>query len=456
MNLTLTVTSPAALDAHNILRASVAFNDPRANQQQQRAEIVINCTEILSFCAHASKAAFDFFFLASCAYGIDRLVPRRPYSVDGWSRELNVTLPITDRAAWQGREHQLANILSFLTGDYWTIRFTDSPLTLPTNTKIPLTYSGVDQINLFSGGLDSLIGAIDFLATKPQKELLLISHYDPHMHGPKSDQEKLYSLLSKHFTQPIAWSHSVGVFLDNATMPVRENTLRSRSLLFISLAVLAASANGRDVPVCVPENGSVSLNFPLSPSRRTACSTRTTHPRLLQDIRQLLRQVGLPADVSNPYELQTKGEMVTNCEDQGFLLSIVDQSNSCGKHSHRNGWINTGASHCGVCMPCVYRRAALVGFTDNTTYGTALEQLTWDNALGRFPTKRGRDMDACLEFLGTPMKLHEIQSELIINGINELDKLPAYAGVVQATRQELQKWVSMSSVERIKAKAGLP
>jgi len=456
MNLNLTVTSPATLDRDNVLRAIIVFNDPRSNQQTQRAEVVIDCAEIIDFCVHAPSVAFDFFFLASCAYGIDRLIERRPYSVDGWSRELNITIPVIDRAAWQGREEQVSGILSFLTSDYWSVTFTNNPLALPSKTNIPLTHPELDHINLFSGGLDSLIGAIDFLARKPDEKLLLVSHYDPNMHGPKSDQDKLYNLLSQHFNRPIAWSNSVGVFLENASPPTRENTLRSRSLLFISLAVLAASANNRAVPIWVPENGSVSLNYPLSASRRTACSTRTTHPRLLRDIRALLRILGLPFDVSNPYELKTKGMMIADCEDQPFLLNVVDQSNSCGKRGHRNGWIRMNASHCGVCMPCVYRRAALNGFTDNTTYGTNLEELYRDSTTGRFSTKRGQDIDACLEFLNAPLTFQQIQSELIINGINDLAQLPDFANVVDATRQELKDWVSLSSVRMIRAKAGLP
>jgi 7-cyano-7-deazaguanine synthase in queuosine biosynthesis len=455
MNLNLTVTSPAILDANNILTAIISFNDPRSNQQNQRADVVINCAEIFDFCVHAPRVAFDFFFIASCAYGIDRLIERRPYSVDGWSRELNISLPVMDTGAWLGREDQVSGLLSFLTGDYWNVKFTKSPLSLPSNKKIPLIHSQVDHINLFSGGLDSLIGAIDFLTRYPKEKLLLISHYDPNMHGPKSDQDKLYRLLSTHFRQPVAWSNSVGVFLENASQPTRENTLRSRSLLFIGLAVLAASASGNAVPIWVPENGSVSLNYPLSASRRTACSTRTTHPRLLNDIRILLDGLGLSSDIRNPYELYTKGMMVAKCADQSFLLSIIDQSNSCGKRGHRNGWIRMNASHCGVCMPCVYRRAALTGVIDTTTYGTNLEELDRDSTTGRFPTKRGQDMDACLEFLNAPLTLREIKSELIINGVNDLDHLSDYANVVQATRQELKDWVSLSPVQRIRAKAGL-
>ncbi|MBB6609686.1 hypothetical protein H7F15_01425 [Pontibacter sp. Tf4] len=457
MKLDLRISSGSAIGADNILRAHIVFNDPRTTppNQSQSADIIINCDGILDLCAHAPASAFDFFFIAACAYGIDRFIERRPYSVDGWSRELKMTVPVLDITNWQGKEQEVAGILSFLTGDYWDVQFTTSSLVLPSQATVLLSHKTIDHVNLFSGGLDSLIGAIDFLEQEPTKNLLLISHYDPNMAGPKGDQIKLYTELSSRFKQPIAWSESVGVYLENASLGTRENTLRSRSLLFISLAVLAANAYGHSIPVWVPENGSVSLNYPLSPSRRSACSTRTTHPRLLEDVRQLLGGLQLANNVTNPYETLTKGEMVVNCADLPFLLSIINFSNSCGKRGHKNGW-KRSATHCGVCMPCVYRRAALANYADNTTYGIYIEELKRDSSNSRLIGKRGQDLDACLEFLKNNLSFDDIQTELIVNGLNDFSMVPQFANVVQKTRKELKDWIRQNPDSVIRHKAGMP
>ncbi|WP_439882196.1 Qat anti-phage system QueC-like protein QatC [Pontibacter sp. MBLB2868] len=456
MRVELNITSPTAIDVDGNLSASITYNDPRStpHHQTQRANVSMRCSEILSFCAHAPSKAFDLFFLAACAYGIDRLIERRPYSTDGWSRELKMTVPVIDLSVWSGKEQETGNILSFLTGDYWEVEFTQSSLVLPSAASTPLPSPNIDHVNLFSGGLDSLIGAVDFLSNEPTKRLLLISHYDVNMNGPKGDQIKLYDELTKKYSQPIAWSKSVGIYLENATNGQRENTLRSRSLLFIALAVLAANSYGNGLPIWVPENGSVSLNYPLSPSRRTACSTRTTHPRLLKDIRQLLTNLGLASDITNPYELMTKGEMVEQCADRPFLMDVVNHSNSCGKRGHRRGWFRS-ASHCGVCMPCVYRRAALVGYTDPTTYGINLEELEWNATRTRLVKKRGQDLDACLEFLGMDLNNKQIQTELILNGVNDLDSLPEYSQVVERTREELKDLIRQNPDQDIRKKAGI-
>lgn len=51
-------------------------------------------------------------------------------------------------------------------------------------------------------------------------------------------------------------------------------------------------------------------------------------------------------------------------------LPIVTESNSCGKRNmHQHMYDNRQATHCGHCMPCMYRKASLIGEIDNTTYG---------------------------------------------------------------------------------------
>ncbi len=153
MKVELNISSPLAIDGDGNLRARITFIDPRSIQQNQTqsAHVSMRCSEILAFCAHTPSKAFDFFFLAACAYGIDRLIERRPYSVDGWSRELKMTVPVIDLNTWRGKEQETGNILSFLTGDYWEVQFTQSPLVLPPAASTPLLYNNIEHVNLFSG-----------------------------------------------------------------------------------------------------------------------------------------------------------------------------------------------------------------------------------------------------------------------------------------------------------------
>lgn len=275
----------------------------------------------------------------------NQFVERKSNSVDGWSRELTVEFPISDLDKWLGTESELEALFSFLTGDYWNVCFYKTKFEYP-QQKLPKELEdSFSQVNLFSGGLDLLIGAIDFLQAKPNEKLLLTSHYDPEL-SARTEQMNLLEKLEMKYKGQFVHIDSIDVTLLDSTEN-KETTFRSRSILFIGIALLVAQT--KSAPLIVPENGSVSLNYPLSPSRRSACSTRTTHPTFISILRKLWNKVGITTDISNPYELFTKIEMVANCENIDSLKENVQISNSCGKKGHRVNWENKTATHCGIC-----------------------------------------------------------------------------------------------------------
>ena len=100
------------------IRAKIECSEIAAN-----SEIRIVFSELEQFANASSQKALDFFFISSFVYGIDRFVERRTYSVDGWSREMNVTFPVYEVSLWNTVKATLEKALSFLTGDYWTVSF---------------------------------------------------------------------------------------------------------------------------------------------------------------------------------------------------------------------------------------------------------------------------------------------------------------------------------------------
>ncbi|KAA6328871.1 hypothetical protein EZS27_022264 [termite gut metagenome] len=253
------------------------------------ALIKIDFLTLLPFVNKVSSKVIDFFIMSACAYGIDRFVDRKANSVDGWSRELIVELPVFNTALWNNARVELESLFSFLTGDYWSIDFYKMQFKYP-NKPLEEEYNDTfSQVNLFSGGLDSLIGVINFLETKPAEKILFTSHYDREMKGPKGDQGELLDKLQSKYGGQFIHIPSVEVTLSYSTAN-KETTFRSRSILFIGMALLVAQT--KSIPIIVPENGTVSLNYPLSPSRRSACSTRTTHPTYMSKIRILWEKIG--------------------------------------------------------------------------------------------------------------------------------------------------------------------
>lgn len=409
----------------------------------------IDLDKLLPFINCVSKVVYDFFIISASVYGIDRFIERKSNSVDGWSREIIVSFPIHNLALWNSCKEDLEKLLSFLTGDYWSISFRQENSTIPTSTLKSIYTGGFEQVNLFSGGLDSLIGAIDFLKLNPTKKILFVSQYDRQMHGPKGDQNKLRPKLQTLFPLQFEFIPSVEVFLKESKL-ARETTFRSRSIVFIGLALVAAQAT-KTRKIIVPENGTVSLNYPLSSSRRSSCSTRTTHPFVIETVSNIWKKLSINTEIENPYEFKTKGEMVSGCVDQISLQSLVKDSNSCGKRGHRAHWQIKDADHCGVCMPCVYRQAALNNVVDKSKYGNSINDL--------FPIKEKRkiaqDINSMLEYLSKNLSDQEIKQELIINGVKNITKLNMYVGVVMKTREELKKWVRKVGNNYVKRKANV-
>ena len=400
------------------------------------------------FVGRIPTIATSFLYFSAVIYAIDRSISREKYSIDGWSRELDVLIKIPCHEVFDAEKEQIAQLLSFLTGDYWTLSFQEASNVRLIKYTDSDYFDGITQVNLFSGGLDSLIGAIDFMSQYPNKKLFLASHYDSDMSGPRIDQERLLRHFSSKFNnQYVVFpkKHSIKIISHLSA----ETTCRSRSLMFMAIALQIAEYTMSKI--MIPENGSVSLNYPLSPSRRSSCSTRTTHPVVIHQVNNLLMNFGLLSKIENPYEFMTKGEMVRDCKNQSYLFSILAESNSCGKRTRRQFFYdNRNATHCGHCMPCMYRRASLVGYNDLTSYGNELDSLYRQRRL-----QLTDDFFAMLNFLKTDLTEEDIKRELRIAKVNELPDINQYVDLVVRTRSELRNLIRSDGTNDIKRYIGL-
>ncbi|QEP30514.1 hypothetical protein C6Y53_20105 (plasmid) [Pukyongiella litopenaei] len=261
-------------------------------------------------------------------------------------------------------------MLRFLSGDRWRVFFRDRTKRTKTLAVAPkrLAIDGLTKVSLLSGGLDSLIGAVDLLSGGVRP--LFVSHY----WDSETAKAQAYILerLETQFGKEAFKSLRVRLGFDkhHLTTGETENTQRGRSFLFYSLATLAASAiNGRTA-VDIPENGLIALNVPLDPLRFGALSTRTAHPHFIASMQRLIDALALDVELNNPYRHMTKGEMVANCADKLFLQKIVANSMSCSSPAKAR-YKKLSPRHCGYCVPCLIRRASLeVGLDgdDETLY----------------------------------------------------------------------------------------
>ena len=287
----------------------------------------------------------NFLLLASGVWAADKLV-ERSLQPDAWTRQFLVDIPTT--ADWAGFAPGLAPLLNFLTGDAWTIRTREAQVNLDLAGIWPHEWQPTAAA-LFSGGLDSLTGAIDLL--EEGHRLVLVSHYD---YGQlAATQQTLAAALTEHYGPDRL--HHLGV---RVQFEGPELTLRSRSLLYLALDLTAATAFPGSLPLFIPENGWIALNPPLTLNRLGTYSTRTTHPHFLRELGDFWRQIGICQKLVNPYQDLTKGEMLAQCRNPRLLAKLAPLSISCARPV-AGRWQKAPSGACGYCYPCLVRRAAL-------------------------------------------------------------------------------------------------
>lgn len=396
-----------------------------------------------------STKALDFLIIAAVVYGIDKAVSREAHAGDHWTRKLNVTIPVSDQKTWRRVAEALSDCLSFLTGDIWKIRFTESPRPFGQKRirrrRVKFLPLAGNTAALFSGGLDSFVGAVDWLTNNRAAKLLLVGHHDRAVKGPKGEQLALVGLLKRRFPMRVD-SLQVRIGLKEKG---DEISFRSRSFLFVAIACYAAEKLGPSCPIIVPENGAIALNPPLTSSRRGACSTRTAHPNFLRQLQVILKDVGLGHDVINPYEFVTKGELLSGCKTPSILKEGYRNTVSCAKSGHNYHWEQRTAKSCGRCVPCLLRRAALhtVGLDDERYgYDVVAPSMTRDSIAS--------DLHALLAFVKRQPDADEISRMLTVNGPVPFERQSDYIAVVERLIAEVTKWLSDKAPDAILRVAG--
>ena len=319
--------------------------------------------------------AIDMLYLSLAVFAADRLILREN-GEDAWCREIELFMPVLCIEKWNDCQLLVERMLNFLTGDRWKICFRKRELTeiemkaRKKYGKVAEKNSKITKICMFSGGLDSCIGALNLLCdTKDISNLVFVSHYG----GGKGTIE-YQEMLKDAFIRRFGLDESY--FIQNFASVItskkvrKEDTTRSRSFMFFSHAIAYASAMGKDVELIIPENGLISLNIQLAYTRTGTSSTRTTHPYYMKMLQKLITELGIAVTIKNPYQFKTKGEMILECRDREFLQEVLDKTMSC---SHPDVGRHRGLKktmHCGYCLPCTIRRSAIQKgqLVDTSTY----------------------------------------------------------------------------------------
>lgn len=439
------------IEVSSLENTDYEFAKVTLNYKGENYTLDLDFSTLYKFCKVPSTIVMDFLFLSSVIYSIDKIVPR-DNAQDNWTRNLKLDIPVSSLEKWNNIKDDFQEMISFLTGDNWNIGFKQLQTSLARTTfpeYLKMFDGELKAVSLFSGGLDSLTGIINWLEEN-EGDLLLVGHYDPQVGGPKNDQKTLYSQIDSYYD---GRTNLLQVKIGQKPSPP-ESTYRSRSLLFIALGVYAANFIGDEIPLLVPENGTIALNVPLTPSRRGACSTRTTHPYFLKMVRKVISKLGINNPIVNPFQFLTKGECLSQCSNKQLLKQVALDSVSCGKRGHRRDWIRKTAKGCGRCVPCIFRRASLHKINlDIESYG--LDFCNGEVDINNSDETGSNDFRACISFLNKNYSLTQIKKILSKSGGIELENLDSYSRVVYTAMEEVRKLLQDKAIDKIKNEVSL-
>ena len=113
---------------------------------------------------YPSARAWDFLALSLSVAAAD-FGCLRSKSPDGWTRNIQLEVAVTDPVLWNTQATAINAALQFLTGDIWELAFVPGGMTPPRARRHTRRRLNGDCACLLSGGVDSLVGAIDAVAS---------------------------------------------------------------------------------------------------------------------------------------------------------------------------------------------------------------------------------------------------------------------------------------------------
>jgi 7-cyano-7-deazaguanine synthase in queuosine biosynthesis len=330
----------------------------REGKKNRNARIKLN--NFVNDCYKLSNRVKDLLELAGYLFAADRKTLRGKNDAveyHSWARSFNIHIGVRDLRFWNKPEIQeiLEEALRFMTGDH-SYKFTfykaepDPPANIFDNEDFVIEKPENFEVMLFSGGLDSLSGAIELLETT-NAEVCLVSHQSGNLSSTKT-QRILYQELNGLYTKERVkhYKFECGLSVDDS----KDETQRTRSFLYTSIAFALANTYNHN-RIYLFENGITSINFAETQDLMNARASRTTHPQTMYWLQKLFSAIAEKQfKIINPYLFKTKTEVVEVLKHHN-RLDLLDSSISCSRtRTHPAGF-----THCGICSQCIDRRFAV-------------------------------------------------------------------------------------------------
>lgn len=253
---------------------------------------------------------------------------------------------------------------------------------------------------MFSGGLDSLAGAVE--TAEKGENLILVSHRT--IATIEKRQRQLRDQLQAAYPEVKMLHIPVCLHLTKNHRS-SEPTQRTRSFLFASLAAVVAHSTEAG-GIRLFENGVVSINLPVADEVLGARASRTTHPRTLFDFEEFLSLVMKSSlIVDNPFIWNTKTDIVGKVA-KSRDPSLIGLSRSCAHtmFTTKSRW------HCGQCSQCIDRRIAVIAAKAEKFD----QEKDYEVPVFSGPRKAGYDQNIAINYVRQARELKELGADRIV------------------------------------------
>ena len=304
----------------------------------------------------------DLIDLATAIHATDRLTSQ---DLQQEQTRIHVTLPVRhpELLSTISFQNKLSKLLTRATGSRWLFNFSrrlDSGRTIEQQSLLSPADAYVDEVTLWSGGLDALAGLYTRLQTNEDVRFMLFGAGSNN--NVYARQAEVFNAVKPSFPNRLNLCR-VPVRFSNSKAHRKNKISRARGVVFTLLGSACAYLMGQQT-LYLYENGIGAINLPYRKSAVGLDHTRAVHPQILLLVSDLVSEL-LKEEfrVQNPFLFWTKAEMCQALTEDG-RIDLPPLTKSCDSPHRKN------PSQCGYCSSCILRKQSLAAsqMEDKTLY----------------------------------------------------------------------------------------
>lgn len=336
----------------------------------------------------------------------DRSV-RRHHS-EGWSRKLDLEIPVFERDVWSGAAvtGSLGESLNYLTGDEWSFAFRKRR-----KAPTPIGQSCVEISSNrecvfvpYSHGLDSYAQVRLLENVERQTDIVCVF-------TDTKPNNKTWKEFCRQ--RPKGGIRDIRVPVTVVEPHHAEPSFRTRPFLYYVLSACGALLSSKRV--LIPENGQGSIGGSLVPLGAEA-KHRSCHPGFTTRLGNFLYHLtGEKIAFEHPALYATKGEVLARLATVDVNSGVWLAEHWSCSHDQRHSAVAGARVHCGVCGNCLLRRASTLaaGIQDTTTY--------------KFANLNSTDLISSVDNASEPQRYMKAFEDLVGNTIRGMQRLAVLA-----------------------------